>query len=125
MIKQLGDLHALPDETSKSVESLLFGKRVVVFGGIGRDHYWPLLRDAGVKDSDYRWYEGYKTISQARTAEIVGWCDLVVVITSYAGHLLLYQTREVLSKGQVLLLIHNSGVGTLRQQILEKFKKSD
>jgi len=124
LTQQLRELHAIPDETAKSVEGLLLNKRVVVFGGVGKDHYWPLLKEAGVKEADYEWYEGYHTISQARTSEIVGRCDLAVVITSYAGHLLLHQTRNSITPRQTLFLIHNSGAGSLRLQIIEKFKKS-
>ncbi|MBF0546311.1 MAG: hypothetical protein HQM08_17840 [Candidatus Riflebacteria bacterium] len=122
-LQQLRDLHAIPDESYKSVKDLLVGKRVVIFGGVGRDHYWALLKEAGVKDCDYEWYDGYRTISQARTAEIVRRCDVVVVITAYAGHLHTWQTRSTVTDQQDLYFIHNSGTGTLRQQILEKYKK--
>ncbi len=124
LTKQLRDLHALPDEDAKSVAGLLAGKHVAIFGGVGRDHYINLLREAGVKEEDYEWYEGYHTISQARTADIVGRSDLIVVITSYAGHLLLWQTRSAMTPQKTLFLIHNSGAGSLRQQIIEKFRKS-
>ncbi|MFZ2960208.1 MAG: hypothetical protein WA705_25280 [Candidatus Ozemobacteraceae bacterium] len=125
LLQQLRDLHAIPDETAKTVEGLLFGKRVVIFGGVGRDHYLPLLKEAGVKEADFEWYEGYRTISQNRTAEIVRRCDFVVVITSYAGHLHTWQTRNTVTEQQTLVYIHNSGTGTLRQQIIEKFRKGD
>lgn len=125
MLQQLRDLNAIPDESDKSVADLLVGKRVVIFGGVGRDHYMALLKEAGVKDADYEWYEGYKTISQNRTAEIVRRCDLVVVITAYAGHLHTWQTRATCTDQQTLVYIHNSGTGTLRQQIIEKFRKRE
>lgn len=125
MLQQLRDLNAIPDESDKAVNDLLIGKRVVIFGGVGRDHYLPLLKEAGVKDPDYEWYEGYKTISQNRTAEIVRRCDLVVVITAYAGHLHTWQTRATCTDQQTLVYIHNSGTGTLRQQIIEKFRKRE
>ncbi|RCK80151.1 MAG: hypothetical protein OZSIB_3655 [Candidatus Ozemobacter sibiricus] len=124
LTQKLRELKAIPDEMAKSVAGLLAGKRVVVFGGVGRDHYRPVLEEAGVRDADYEWYEGYHTISQARTAEIVGRCDVIVVITSYAGHLHTWQTRHAVGPHQTLFLIHSSGAGSLRQQILEKFKKS-
>ncbi len=124
LTQMLRDLKAIPDEMAKSVEGLLNGKRVVVFGGVGRDHYRAVLEEAGVRDADYEWYEGYHTISQARTAEIVGRCDVIVVVTSYAGHLHTWQTRNAVGPHQTLLLIHSSGAGSLRQQILEKFKKA-
>ena len=89
---------------------------------MGRDHYLPILKEAGVADEDYEWFEGYHTISQAQTADIVGRCDVVAVITSYAGHLLLYQTRSCITPQQTLFLIHNSGAGSLRREILKKFK---
>ncbi|MBF0499096.1 MAG: hypothetical protein HQM09_03090 [Candidatus Riflebacteria bacterium] len=125
LLRQLRDLNAIPNETAKSVENLMLGKRVVIFGGVGRDHYLPLMKEAGVKDADYEWYEGYRTISQNRTAEIVRRCDLVVVITSYAGHLHTWQTRDTVTDQQTLVYIHNSGTGTLRQAIIEKFRKDE
>jgi len=82
------------------------------------------LKEAGVRDADYEWYEGYHTISQSRTSEIVGRCDVVAVITSYAGHLLLWQTRNAIRPDQTHFLIHHSGAGSLRQAILDKFKKN-
>lgn len=121
LLQQLRDLKAIPDESGKSVAGMLEGKRVVIFGGIGRDHYLSLLKEAGVKESDFEWYEGYRTISQNRTAEIMGRCDFVVVITSYAGHLHTWQTRSSRTAGQILEYIHNSGTGTLRQKIIERF----
>lgn len=124
LLQKLREVHAIPDEMAKSVEGLLTGKRVVVFGGVGRDHYLAVLKEAGVKDADYEWYEGYHTISQARTAEICGRCDVIVVVTSYAGHLHTWQTRNAVGPHQTLFLIHSSGAGSLRQQILEKFKKT-
>lgn len=125
LLQKLRELHAIPDEMAKSVGGLLRDKRVVVFGGVGRDHYLAVLKEAGVKDSDYEWYEGYHTISQARTGEIVGRCDVIVVVTSYAGHLHTWQTRNAIGPHQHLFLIHSSGAGSLRQQILEKFKKTE
>ncbi|HQB82264.1 MAG TPA: hypothetical protein PLR50_02110, partial [Candidatus Rifleibacterium sp.] len=80
LTRRLQALHAIPDEDAYSVAGLLQGKRVVIFGGVGRDHYLPILKEAGVANEDYEWYEGYHTISQARTAEIVGRCDLAVVV---------------------------------------------
>ena len=100
LTRRLQALHAIPDEDAYSVAGLLQGKRVVIFGGVGRDHYLPILKEAGVANEDYEWYEGYHTISQARTAEIVGRCDLAVVVTSYAGHLLLYQVRPCIKEHQ-------------------------
>jgi outer membrane murein-binding lipoprotein Lpp len=123
LTKKLQQLHAIPDESAYSVEGLLEGKRVVIFGGVGRDHYLPILKEAGVSDNDYEWYEGYHTISQARTAEIVGRCDIIVVVTSYAGHLLLYQVRPCIKEHQHFFKIHNSGAGSLRKEILNTFKK--
>jgi outer membrane murein-binding lipoprotein Lpp len=123
LTKKLQQLHAIPDETAYDVNGLLAGKRVAIFGGVGRDHYWPILKEAGVQDSDYEWYEGYHTISQSRTAEIVGRCDLVVVVTSYAGHLLLYQVRPCIKENQHFFKIHNSGAGSLRKEIVNTFKK--
>ncbi|GAB4277089.1 MAG: hypothetical protein Kow0029_19600 [Candidatus Rifleibacteriota bacterium] len=123
LTKKLQQLNAIPDESAYSVEGLLKGKRVVIFGGVGRDHYWPILKEAGVEDSDYEWYDGYHTISQARTAEIVGRCFLVVVVTSYAGHLLLYQVRPCIKENQHFFKIHNSGAGSLRKEIIKTFKK--
>jgi hypothetical protein len=123
LTKQLQQLHAIPDENAYSVENLMVGKKVAIFGGVGRDHYLPILKEAGVKDEDYEWYEGYHTISQARTAEIVGRCDLVVVVTAYAGHLLLYQVRPCIKEHQHFFKIHKSGAGSLRKEILKTFKK--
>lgn len=123
LTRKLQQLHAIPDESSYSVENLLKGKRVVIFGGVGRDHYLPILKEAGVANEDYEWYEGYHTISQARTAEIVGRCDLAVVVTSYAGHLLLYQVRPCIKENQHFFKIHNSGAGSLRKEIVKTFKK--
>ncbi|MEW6710711.1 MAG: hypothetical protein AB1403_12870 [Candidatus Riflebacteria bacterium] len=123
LVKKLQQLHAIPDENAYSVEGLLTGKRVAIFGGVGRDHYLPILEEAGVEDEDYEWYEGYHTISQARTAEIVGRCDLVVVVTAYAGHLLLYQVRPCIKEHQHFFKIHKSGAGSLRKEILRTFKK--
>ncbi|HAE37408.1 MAG TPA: hypothetical protein DCG57_02080, partial [Candidatus Riflebacteria bacterium] len=80
-------------------------------------------KEAGVDNEDYEWYEGYHTISQARTAEIVGRCDLVVVVTAYAGHLLLYQVRPCIQAHQHFFKIHKSGAGSLRKEILKTFKK--
>ncbi|HNV68765.1 MAG TPA: hypothetical protein PKO06_03645 [Candidatus Ozemobacteraceae bacterium] len=125
LLQQLRDLKAIPDESAKSVAGMLEGKRVVIFGGVGRDHYLPVLKEAGVKESDFVWYEGYRTISQNRTAEIMGRCDFIVVITSYAGHLHTWQTRSSRTEGQVLEYIHNSGTGTLRQKIIERFGPGD
>lgn len=124
LTRRLQQLNALPDEEAYSIEGLMQGKRVVIFGGIGRDHYWPTLKEAGVKNEDYEWYEGYHTINLARTAEIVGRCDLAVVVTSYAGHLLLYQVRPCIQPHQHFFKIHNSGAGTLRKEILAAFKKN-
>ncbi|MBF0406273.1 MAG: hypothetical protein HQM10_02880 [Candidatus Riflebacteria bacterium] len=121
-LQKLRELNAIPDESAKSVKDLLIGKRVVIFGGVGRDHYLALLKEAGVKECDYEWYDGYRTISQSRTAEIVRRCDLVVVITAYAGHLHTWQTRSTVTDQQKLVFIHNSGSGTLRTQILENYK---
>lgn len=123
LTRKLQALHAIPDEDAYSVSGLLEGKRVVIFGGVGRDHYLPILKEAGVANEDYEWYEGYHTISQARTAEIVGRCDLAVVVTSYAGHLLLYQVRPCIKEHQHFFKIHNSGAGSLRKEILKTFKK--
>lgn len=123
LTKKLQQLNAIPDESAYSVESLLENKKVAIFGGIGRDHYWPILKEAGVNDGDYEWYEGYHTISQARTAEIVGRCFLIVVVTSYAGHLLLYQVRPCIKEHQHFFKIHNSGAGSLRKEIVNTFKK--
>ncbi len=123
MTRRLQNLHAIPDEDAYSVEGLMIGKRVAIFGGVGRDHYLPILKEAGVANADYEWYEGYHTISQARTAEIVGRCDLVVVVTSYAGHLLLYQVRPCIKEHQHFFKIHNSGAGSLRKEIIRAFKK--
>lgn len=123
LTRKLQALHAIPDEDAYSVAGLLEGKRVVIFGGVGRDHYLPILKEAGVANEDYEWYEGYHTISQARTAEIVGRCDLAVVVTSYAGHLLLYQVRPCIKDHQHFFKIHNSGAGSLRKEILKTFKK--
>lgn len=122
LTQQLRDLHALPEEGSKSVEGLLRGKRVAIFGGVGIDHYWPVLREAGVIEGDYEWYDGYHTIPQSRTCDIVGRCDVVVVVTAYAGHLHLFQTRACIRPDQTLLLIHKSGAGSLRKELIEKFK---
>ncbi|MBU1105552.1 MAG: hypothetical protein KKB51_02695 [Candidatus Riflebacteria bacterium] len=123
LTRQLQQLHAIPDESAYSVENLMVGKHVAIFGGVGRDHYWPILKEAGVDNEDYEWYEGYHTISQARTAEIVGRCDLVVVVTSYAGHLLLYQVRPCIQPHQHFFKIHKSGAGSLRKEVLKAFKK--
>ncbi len=122
LTRQLRELHALPDENAKSVEGLLRGKRVAIFGGVGVDHYWPVLREAGVMEGDYEWYDGYHTIPQSRTCEIVGRCDVVVVVTAYAGHLHLFQTRACIRSDQTLLLIHKSGAGSLRKELIEKFR---
>ncbi|KAF1081128.1 MAG: hypothetical protein GQF41_2396 [Candidatus Rifleibacterium amylolyticum] len=123
LTRKLQQLHAIPDESAYSVENLMVGKRVAIFGGVGRDHYWPILKEAGVDNEDYEWYEGYHTISQARTAEIVGRCDLVVVVTAYAGHLLLYQVRPCIQPHQHFFKIHKSGAGSLRKEIIKTFKK--
>lgn len=123
LTRKLQALHAIPDEDAYSVAGLLEGRRVVIFGGVGRDHYLPILKEAGVANEDYEWYEGYHTISQARTSEIVGRCDLAVVVTSYAGHLLLYQVRPCIKEHQHFFKIHNSGAGSLRKEILKTFKK--
>ena len=123
LIRKLQQLHAIPDESAYSVENLMIGKRVAIFGGVGRDHYWPILKEAGVDNENYEWYEGYHTISQARTAEIVGRCDLVVVVTAYAGHLLLYQVRPCIQPHQHFFKIHKSGAGSLRKEIIKTFKK--
>lgn len=120
---KLRQLNALPDEKANSVEGLMKGKRIVIFGGGSREQYWPTLKEAGVEDADYEWYEGFHTISQARTNEIVGRCDVAVVMTSYAGHLYLFQVRACINKNQHLFLIHNSGAGTLRTEILKTFGK--
>lgn len=122
LTQQLRDLHALPEEGTKSVEGLLRGKRVAIFGGVGVDHYWPVLREAGVMEGDYEWYDGYHTIPQSRTCEIVGRCEVVVVVTAYAGHLHLFQTRACIRPDQTLLLIHKSGAGSLRKELIEKFR---
>lgn len=122
LTQQLRELHALPDENAKSVEGLLRGKHVAIFGGVGVDHYWPVLREAGVMEGDYEWYDGYHTIPQSRTCEIVGRCDVVVVVTAYAGHLHLFQTRACIRPDQTLLLIHKSGAGSLRKELIEKFR---
>lgn len=120
---KLRELNALPDENANSIEGLMKGKRIVIFGGGSREQYWPTLKEAGVEESDYEWYEGFHTISQARTNEIVGRCDVAVVMTSYAGHLYLFQVRACINKNQHLFLIHNSGAGTLRTEILKTFGK--
>lgn len=44
LTRQLQQLHAIPDESAYSVENLMQGKHVVIFGGVGRDHYWPVLK---------------------------------------------------------------------------------
>ncbi|HNW35266.1 MAG TPA: hypothetical protein PKM25_10070, partial [Candidatus Ozemobacteraceae bacterium] len=123
LTQQLRECHALPDENAKSVEGLLRGKRVAIFGGVGVDHYWPVLREAGVIEGDYEWYDGYHTIPLSRTCEIVGRCDVVVVVTAYAGHLHLFQTRACIKPEQMLLLIHKSGAGSLRKELIEKFRR--
>jgi len=123
LTQQLRELHALPDENAKSVEGLLRGKRVAIFGGVGVDHYWPVLREAGVIEGDYEWYDGYHTIPLSRTCEIVGRCEVVVVVTAYAGHLHLFQTRACIRPDQTLLLIHKSGAGSLRKELIEKFRR--
>ena len=120
---KLRQLNALPDEKVKSIEGLMKGKRIVIFGGGSREQYWPTLKEAGIEDSDYEWYDGFHTISQARTNEIVGRCDVAVVMTSYAGHLYLFQVRACIKDNQHLFLIHNSGAGTLRTEILNTFGK--
>ena len=120
---KLRQLNALPDENANSVEGLMKGKRIVIFGGGSREQYWPTLKEAGIEDADYEWYDGFHTISQARTNEIVGRCDVAVVMTSYAGHLYLFQVRACINKNQHLFLIHNSGAGTLRTEILNTFGK--
>lgn len=122
---KLRQLNALPDENANSVEGLMKGKRIVIFGGGSREQYWPTLKEAGVEDADYEWYDGFHTISQARTNEIVGRCDVAVVMTSYAGHLYLFQVRACINKNQHLFLIHNSGAGTLRTEILNTFGKKN
>ena len=120
---KLRQLNALPDENANSIEGLMKGKRIVIFGGGSREQYWPTLKEAGIEDADYEWYDGFHTISQARTNEIVGRCDVAVVMTSYAGHLYLFQVRACINKNQHLFLIHNSGAGTLRTEILNTFGK--
>ncbi len=123
LTEQLHKLNALPDESAYSIAGLLKGKRVAIFGGVGRDHYLSTLKEAGVEDKDYEWYEGFRTISQDRTAEIVGRVDIAVVITSYAGHLMLFQVRPCIKPNQYFFKIHNSGAGSLRKEILKTFKK--
>ncbi len=120
---KLRQLNALPDENANSIEGLMKGKRIVIFGGGSREQYWATLKEAGVEDVDYEWYDGFHTISQARTNEIVGRCDVAVVMTSYAGHLYLFQVRACIRPDQHLFLIHNSGAGTLRTEILNTFGK--
>ncbi len=120
---KLRQLNALPDENANSVEGLMKGMRIVIFGGGSREQYWSTLKEAGVKEEDYEWYDGFHTISQARTNEIVGRCDVAVVMTSYAGHLYLFQVRACIKENQHLFLIHNSGAGTLRTEILNTFGK--
>ena len=120
---KLRQLNALPDENANSVEGLMNGMRIVIFGGGSREQYWSTLKEAGVKEEDYEWYDGFHTISQARTNEIVGRCDVAVVMTSYAGHLYLFQVRACIKENQHLFLIHNSGAGTLRTEILNTFGK--
>ena len=120
---KLRQLNALPDENANSVEGLMKGKRIVIFGGGSREQYWSTLKEAGVEENDYEWYDGFHTISQARTNEIVGRCDVAVVITSYAGHLYLFQVKACIKDNQHLFLIHNSGTGTLRTEILKAFGK--
>jgi hypothetical protein len=120
---KLRQMNALPDEKVKSVEGLMKGKRIVIFGGGSREQYWSTLKEAGVEEADYEWYDGFHTISQARTNEIVGRCDVAVVMTSYAGHLYLFQVRACIKDNQHLFLIHNSGAGTLRTEILNTFGK--
>ncbi|NLM17124.1 MAG: hypothetical protein GX221_05340 [Candidatus Riflebacteria bacterium] len=123
LLEELQNLNALPDESAYSVNDMLKNKRVVIFGGVGRDHYAAVLKEAGVKYEDYEWYDGYHTISQARTAEIVGRADLIVVVTSYAGHLLLYQVRPCIEKHQLFLKIHSSGAGSLKKEIRNHYSK--
>lgn len=123
LTNQLRQLNALPDENANSVEGLMKGKRIVIFGGGSREQYWPVLKEAGIEETDYEWYDGFHTISLARTNEIVGRCDVAVVITSYAGHLYLFQVRACIKDNQHLFLIHNSGAGTLRTEILNTFGK--
>lgn len=123
LTEKLKQLNALPDENAYSIAGLLKGKRVAIFGGVGRDHYLSTLKEAGVEDKDYEWYEGFRTISQDRTAEIVGRVDIAVVITSYAGHLMLFQVRPCIKPNQYFFKIHNSGAGSLRKEILKTFKK--
>lgn len=123
LTNKLRQLNALPDENANSVEGLMKGKRIVIFGGGSREQYWPVLKEAGIEDADYEWYDGFHTISQARTNEIVGRCDVAVVMTSYAGHLYLFQVRACIKENQHLFLIHNSGAGTLRTEILNTFGK--
>ena len=123
LTNKLRQLNALPDENANSVEGLMKGKRIVIFGGGSREQYWPVLKEAGVEETDYEWYDGFHTISQARTNEIVGRCDVAVVMTSYAGHLYLFQVRACIKENQHLFLIHNSGAGTLRTEILNTFGK--
>lgn len=120
---KLRQLKAIPDENANSVEGLMKGKRVVIFGGGSREQYWSTLKEAGIAEADYEWYDGFHTISQARTNEIVGRCDVAVIITSYAGHLYLFQVKASIKPGQHLFLIHNSGAGTLRAEILNTFGK--
>ena len=121
LMAKLRQLNALPDENVNSVEGALTGKRIVIFGGGGREQYWPVLKEAGIAEADFEWYDGFHTISQARTSEIVGRCDVAVVMTSYAGHLYLFQVRACIKPEQHLVLIHNSGAGTLRKEIYETF----
>lgn len=121
LMAKLRQLNALPDENVNSVEGALTGKRIVIFGGGGREQYWPVLKEAGIAEADFEWYDGFHTISQARTSEIVGRCDVAVVMTSYAGHLYLFQVRACIKSEQHLFLIHNSGAGTLRKEIYETF----
>ena len=121
LMAKLRQLNALPDENVNSVEGALTGKRIVIFGGGGREQYWPVLKEAGIAEADFEWYDGFHTISQARTSEIVGRCDVAVVMTSYAGHLYLFQVRACIKPEQHLFLIHNSGAGTLRKEIYETF----
>ena len=123
LTNKLRQLNALPDENANSVEGLMKVKRIVIFGGGSREQYWPVLKEAGVEETDYEWYDGFHTISQARTNEIVGRCDVAVVMTSYAGHLYLFQVRACIKENQHLFLIHNSGAGTLRTEILNTFGK--
>ena len=121
LMAKLRQLNALPDENVNSVEGALTGKRIVIFGGGGREQYWPVLKEAGIAEADFEWYDGFHTISQARTSEIVGRCDVAVVMTSYAGHLYLFQVRACIKPEQYLFLIHNSGAGTLRKEIYDTF----